>query len=78
MFMFKVSAKIRLIFETAKEKGGDFGQIPKSRYLGILIKYRFLAIRFIWIIVKNSVLLQPKGRGLVLLTGQTFVEKFSS
>ena len=39
--------------------------IPKSRYLDTSIKYRFLAIRFIWIITKNSVLLQPKGRGLV-------------
>ncbi len=30
-----------------------------------LLKYRFLAIPFIWRIPKNSVTLQPKGRGFV-------------
>lgn len=39
--------------------------ILKSRYLDTSLKYRLLAIRFIWIITIKSVTLQPKGRGLV-------------
>ena len=39
--------------------------IPKSRYLDTSLKYRLLAIRFIWIITIKSVTLQPKGRGFV-------------